>query len=62
MSAGPLANSARPQRMRVAALAKTQDGVRAEGKAAIKLLEGAAQIAKNANSGPETGRAIDVHA
>lgn len=62
MSAGAIGDAAPPQSLQTAMIRKQNDAIEAEGKAATKLLEGAAQVAKNANSDPEKGRVIDVHA
>ena len=62
MSAGSIEGAALPQSLQIATLRKQNDAIEAEGKAAMKLLEGAAQVAKNANSDPEKGRVIDLHA
>jgi len=51
-----------PQSIQTATIKKANDALRAEGEAATKLLEGAAQVAKHANNDPGKGRIIDIHA
>lgn len=62
MSGGAIENSALPQSLQIAAIRKQHDAIEVEGKAATKLLEGAAEVAKSANGDPEKGRVIDIHA
>lgn len=62
MNIGSAGADGPPQSIQTATLKKSHDAIRAEGQAATKLLEGAAQVAKNANSVPEKGRIVDVHA
>ncbi len=38
------------------------EAIKVDGEAANKLLESAANVAKSANSDPERGRIIDIHA
>ncbi|MCP5039968.1 MAG: hypothetical protein GY944_02990 [bacterium] len=62
MSVGSVGGEAPPQSIATAPSKKAHDAIKAEGEAATKLLEGAAQVAKNANDDPERGRIIDIHA
>ncbi len=62
MNIGSVGADGPPQSIQTAVIKKSHDAVKAEGEAATKLLEGAAQIAKHANSDPVKGRIVDVHA
>ncbi|MDP6979373.1 MAG: hypothetical protein QF570_12345 [Myxococcota bacterium] len=62
MNIGAVGADGLPQSIQTATIKKAHDAVKVEGEAATKLLEGAAQVAKHANSDPVKGRIIDVHA
>ncbi len=62
MNIGSVGADGPPQSIQTATITKANDAIKAEGDAATKLLEGAAQVAEHANSDPEKGRIIDVHA
>ncbi len=62
MSAGAIGNEGHATSIAVETIRKANDAIKVEGQAMNKLLEGAADVAKNANSDPERGRIIDIHA
>ncbi|MFT5694878.1 MAG: hypothetical protein ACI9QQ_000853 [Myxococcota bacterium] len=62
MSAGAIDGGARPGSIAVATIRKANDQIKTEGQQATKLLEGAAQVAKNASGDSERGRIIDIRA
>ena len=62
MNIGSVGADGPPQSIQTAVTQKANDAIKAEGQAATKLLEGAAQVAKSVNSDPDKGRIVDIRA
>ena len=62
MDAGSVGGAGTLGKLAVATVKVAHDAAKTEGKAMVKLLDGAAHAAEKANHDPEKGKIIDTHA
>lgn len=60
MSIGATGSATYTSNIAIETVRKANDVARVEGKAVNKLLEGAGEVAKKANTNPERGQIIDI--